>query len=76
MSIAETGASSNPCAETYAGPTAFSEPETLAISEFIKTVENLKLYISFHSYSQLLLFPYVSFAVWFPFNIIFLFTKK
>lgn len=58
--VSAVGASKNPCSETYAGPKAFSEPETLALSEFIKTFHNLKLYISFHSYSQLLLFPYVS----------------
>lgn len=57
---AEVGASKNPCAETYAGPKPFSEPEVLALSEFVKTFDKLKLYISFHSYSQLLLFPYVS----------------
>ncbi|XP_055295139.1 zinc carboxypeptidase-like [Sitodiplosis mosellana] len=54
----DVGASTNPCAETYAGPSPFSEPETLALSEFIETFDNIKLYISFHSYSQLLLFPY------------------
>ncbi|XP_055308561.1 uncharacterized protein LOC129572592 [Sitodiplosis mosellana] len=55
---AEVGASTNPCAETYAGPTPFSEPEILALSKFIKSFDNIKLYISFHSYSQLLLFSY------------------
>ncbi|XP_031623242.1 zinc carboxypeptidase-like [Contarinia nasturtii] len=55
---AEVGASTNPCAETYAGPKPLSEPEILALTEFIKTFDNIKLYISFHSYSQLLLFPY------------------
>lgn len=57
----EVGASKQPCAETYAGPKPFSEPETLALSEFVKKF-NLKLYISFHSFSQLLLWPYVSYS--------------
>lgn len=60
VTISESGASTNPCAETYAGPKPFSEPATLALSEFIKKFD-LKLYISFHSFSQLLLFPYVSY---------------
>lgn len=59
LKFSEVGASRQPCAETFAGPKAFSEPETKALSEFIKKFD-LKLYISFHSFSQLLLFPYVS----------------
>ncbi|XP_055307072.1 zinc carboxypeptidase-like [Sitodiplosis mosellana] len=54
----EVGASTDPCSETYAGPSPFSEPETLALSKFIKSFDNIKLYLSFHSYSQLFLFPY------------------
>lgn len=57
---AEVRAMKDPCAEDYPGPTPFSEPEISALSEFIKTFDNLKLYISFHSYSQFLLFPHVS----------------
>ncbi|XP_055847945.1 zinc carboxypeptidase A 1-like [Episyrphus balteatus] len=53
------GSSDNPCSDTYAGPKAFSEIETKSFSEYIASVkENLMLYISYHSYSQLLLFPY------------------
>ncbi|XP_058805442.1 zinc carboxypeptidase-like isoform X2 [Phymastichus coffea] len=52
------GASSNPCSETYAGRAPFSEIETRSMSEYIKGIERLFAYISFHSYSQLLLFPY------------------
>ncbi|XP_044733672.1 zinc carboxypeptidase A 1-like [Chrysoperla carnea] len=55
----EIGASSNPCSESYGGASAFSEPETRALSDFIKTQKDtLWMYIGFHSYSQLLLFPY------------------
>ncbi|XP_017075722.2 LOW QUALITY PROTEIN: zinc carboxypeptidase A 1 [Drosophila eugracilis] len=53
----EVGASSSACSDTYAGPSAFSEVETLSLSEFIKTL-NIKLYISLHAYSQYLLYPY------------------
>lgn len=59
------GASNNPCSGIYAGPKPFSEPEIRSLSEFVKTIENLKIYISFHSYSQLLLFPYVGFCFFF-----------
>lgn len=56
----EVGASDNPCSDTYAGPYAFSEIETKSFSEFIASLGkgNIFLYVSFHSYSQLLLFPY------------------
>ncbi|XP_073824117.1 zinc carboxypeptidase A 1-like [Musca autumnalis] len=56
----EVGASDSPCSDTYAGPYAFSEIETKSLSEYIATELKGKiyLYVSFHSYSQLLLFPY------------------
>lgn len=59
-SISEVGSSTNPCSEVYAGPSAFSEPEVRALANFIKTIDNLKMYLSFHAYSQLVLFPFVS----------------
>ncbi|XP_043463180.1 zinc carboxypeptidase-like isoform X2 [Leptopilina heterotoma] len=53
------GASSFPCAETYAGSEEFSEPETKSMANYIKSISNeIFAYISFHSYSQLLMFPY------------------
>ncbi|KAL7306787.1 hypothetical protein TKK_0001149 [Trichogramma kaykai] len=53
------GASNNPCSDTFAGRKAFSEIETRSMAEYIDTVgKKLYAYISFHSYSQLLLFPY------------------
>lgn len=56
----EIGSSSNPCSETFAGPKPFSEVEALVLSKFIQSIAKVNLYISFHSYSQLLMFPYVS----------------
>ncbi|OPJ76428.1 carboxypeptidase A1 [Patagioenas fasciata monilis] len=53
-----TGSSSNPCSETYHGPYANSEPEVKAIVDFVKSHGNIKAFISIHSYSQLLLYPY------------------
>ncbi|XP_059618524.1 zinc carboxypeptidase-like [Phlebotomus argentipes] len=55
----EVGASSQPCADTYAGPEAASEPEVQALVSFLESVKGkVHLYLSFHSFSQLLLFPY------------------
>lgn len=53
------GSSSNACSETHAGSSAFSEIETKSLSEYLKSIsDKFFAYISFHSYSQLLLFPY------------------
>ncbi|KAK2589253.1 hypothetical protein KPH14_007814 [Odynerus spinipes] len=53
------GASSNPCSETYAGSSAFSEVETRTLSEYLTSIsDKFYAFISFHSYSQLLLFSY------------------
>ena len=56
----EQGASRNPCSETYAGPYPFSEVETRALANFVRQFSDIKIYVSFHSYGQMLLFPYVS----------------
>jgi len=56
--FAEAGTSPNPCAETYPGPRPFSEPETKALAKFIDGFDNVKLYLSFHSFGQYILFPY------------------
>lgn len=52
------GSSGNPCSETYRGPHANSEPEVKAIVDFVKSHGQIKAFISIHSYSQLLLYPY------------------
>nr|XP_003407324.1 carboxypeptidase A2 isoform X1 [Loxodonta africana] len=52
------GASSNPCSDSYHGPSANSEIEVKSIVDFIKTHRNVKAFITLHSYSQLLMFPY------------------
>ncbi|NXY11707.1 CBPA1 Carboxypeptidase, partial [Pteruthius melanotis] len=54
----EAGASANPCTETYHGPYPNSEPEVKSIVDFVKSHGNIKAFISIHSYSQLLLYPY------------------
>ncbi|XP_028929424.1 carboxypeptidase A2 [Ornithorhynchus anatinus] len=52
------GASKNPCSDSYHGPSANSEVEVQSIVEFIKNHGNIKAFITLHSYSQLLMFPY------------------
>uniref|UniRef100_A0A8C6R3N8 Carboxypeptidase A2, pancreatic n=1 Tax=Nannospalax galili TaxID=1026970 RepID=A0A8C6R3N8_NANGA len=52
------GASSNPCSESYHGPRANSEVEVQSIVDFIKRHGKVKAFITLHSYSQLLMFPY------------------
>jgi len=55
------GSSGVPTSDTYRGTAAFSEPESLAISNYITKFDNNKNFlaaIDFHSYSQLVLRPY------------------
>lgn len=52
------GSSSNPCSETYRGPGAYSEPEVRSIVDFTKSHGNLKAFLTIHSYSQMMLYPY------------------
>lgn len=59
--FSEVGSSNDSCSENYSGPSAFSEPEIRAMGKFIDATDNIKLYFTFHSYGQLLLFPYVSY---------------
>ncbi|KAI4896246.1 hypothetical protein NFI96_033900, partial [Prochilodus magdalenae] len=53
------GASSSPCSETYCGPSVESEIEVKNLANFIRSNKAvIKAYLTVHSYSQLLLFPY------------------
>ncbi len=52
------GSSGNACDETYRGTRAFSEPETQALASFIIAHTNIRTYMDYHSYSQLLMWPY------------------
>ncbi|XP_042314677.1 mast cell carboxypeptidase A-like [Sceloporus undulatus] len=52
-------ASKNPCEEIYCGSSPESEPETKAVTTFIRShLSSIKAYLTIHSYSQMLLFPY------------------
>jgi carboxypeptidase T len=67
------GASTNPCYETYQGPSAASEPETQAIQNYVAGVfpdqrgpgdddpapdDAMGVFVTLHSFGDLVLFPY------------------
>jgi murein tripeptide amidase MpaA len=55
------GASTSPCAQDFKGSGAASAAETKALTSFaqnLKNTQGLKLYIDWHSYSQLFMSPY------------------
>ncbi|KAM4859817.1 carboxypeptidase B2 [Thomomys bottae] len=55
----EKGASSFSCSETYCGLYPESEPEVRAVADFLRrNINHIKAYITMHSYSQHILFPY------------------
>lgn len=53
------GTSADPCSDIYRGTRAFSEPETAAVANAVLARRNqIKLFLTFHSYSQLWLMPW------------------
>ncbi|MEO3748501.1 M14 family zinc carboxypeptidase [Plantactinospora sp. B5E13] len=57
------GSSGSTGSETYRGPSAFSAPETARLRDFVNSrvvggVQQIKANIDFHTYSQLVLWPY------------------
>lgn len=52
------GISKNPCHDIFAGGSANSEAEVRSLANYIERIKDLRLYISLHSYSQVLLLPY------------------
>lgn len=51
------GSSGATFSDTYRGPSAGSEPETLAVTNFLKALRP-KIALSLHSYSEIVLYPY------------------
>ncbi|KAJ3321724.1 hypothetical protein HDV06_003873, partial [Boothiomyces sp. JEL0866] len=49
----QPGASNDPCADDFYGPSAASSKEVQAITAYLKSLNNVVSYIDFHSYSQL-----------------------
>lgn len=59
MSSAAFPHTKDPCREIHGGPAPESEKETKAVTDFIRSHQkSIKAYVTFHSYSQMLLFPY------------------
>ncbi|MBI4056266.1 MAG: zinc carboxypeptidase [Elusimicrobia bacterium] len=52
------GSSPNPGSETYHGSSAFSEPENQAVRDFVAGHPNINVLLSYHSYSELILYPW------------------
>ncbi|XP_072046748.1 carboxypeptidase B-like [Amphiura filiformis] len=61
------GSSSNPCSQTYHGSGPFSEVEIAALRDFVISLDggtnnehggNVAMYIDYHTYSQLWLYPF------------------
>ncbi len=52
------GASHYTYSDTYCGPSAFSEPESQAVKRFMEKHRNITTLISYHTYSELVLYPW------------------
>jgi hypothetical protein len=57
------GSSGNPSSDTYRGTAAFSAPEVARMRDFVNSrvvggVQQIKTAITFHTYSELILWPY------------------
>ncbi|HLA09847.1 MAG TPA: M14 family metallopeptidase [Pyrinomonadaceae bacterium] len=44
--------------DTYRGPSPFSEPETIAVRDFVQALQNPTTLLTYHSYSELFLRPW------------------
>ncbi|CDW88577.1 zinc carboxypeptidase family [Stylonychia lemnae] len=59
FSYKDSGSSSNPCAEDYRGPSAFSEPETKNIQNFLQQQDGkIMIALNLHSWGNLLIQPF------------------
>jgi carboxypeptidase T len=52
------GSSTNTSSDVYMGPSAFSEPETQAIRDFVSSHLNARTLLTFHTFSELILYPW------------------
>lgn len=53
-----SGSSSRTNSDVYHGPNSFSEPESQAIRDFLRNNPMINTMISFHSFSELILYPW------------------
>jgi len=58
MSFGGQGTSDDPCDDTYRGASAFSEPESRAVRDYVLSHKDLKAVITIHAYSQMWFVPY------------------
>lgn len=56
--VDDVGSSPDPSSVIYRGPSPFSEPETQAIRNFMDSHPNLRALVSYHSYGQVILYPW------------------
>ncbi len=52
------GSSSNPRSDIYMGKAPFSEPETQSVKDFFLAHKNITTALTFHTYSELILYPW------------------
>ncbi|XP_063831832.1 carboxypeptidase B-like [Ostrinia nubilalis] len=53
------GTSTNPCSDTYGGPTAFSEIETRVVRDILhENLSRMALYLTMHSFGSMILYPW------------------
>lgn len=52
------GSDSDSSSDIYMGTAPFSEPETQAVRDFVSSHPNAKVLLTFHSYSELILYPW------------------
>ncbi len=52
------GSSPDPCSQIYRGTSAFSEPETQVVRDYVTANLRIEASIDFHSYSQLVMSPW------------------
>jgi murein tripeptide amidase MpaA len=53
-----SGSSGNSSSDIYRGPSPFSEPETSLVADYIEALPRGAAHIDFHSFSQLILYPW------------------
>lgn len=53
-----SGSSGSPSSDTYRGPSAFSEPESNGLRNYLDTLPPIRAHIDFHSYGQKILSPW------------------
>jgi hypothetical protein len=55
---ATVGSSNNPCDDTYHGTIYFDNPETKAISDYMKANPDMVSHIDWHAYSRFVMYPW------------------